>query len=192
MLETVGNAQISTTQSKWGGGGSIYVDGTGDGLFSDASPTINAMTLGTGDFCIEFWVYFNSLSGTPNLLDMRPVATQGVYPSMYVDTSKVSIYVNSATLITGTTTMSTGQWYHIAWSRISGQSALYVGGTRQGASSTADTNNYLCSRVVFGIDRGLSANPVNGYFDDIRITKGNGRGYTGASITVPSAPFPVQ
>ena len=29
----------------------------------------------------------------------------------------------------------------------------------------------------------------SGYIDDVRITKGSGRGYTGATIPVPTAAF---
>jgi hypothetical protein len=60
-LETVGNAQISTTQSKFGGS-SLYFDGTGDQLLGTTSPNL---IFGTGDFTIEAWVYQtqrNSLS----------------------------------------------------------------------------------------------------------------------------------
>jgi len=51
-LETVGNAQISTAQSKWGGS-SISFDGTGDWLLIPDQPP---QRIGTGNFTIEMWV----------------------------------------------------------------------------------------------------------------------------------------
>jgi hypothetical protein len=55
-LETVGNAQISTTQSKWGGS-SIAFDGTGDYLVGASNPQI---AVGSGDFTIEMWIYLTA------------------------------------------------------------------------------------------------------------------------------------
>jgi len=47
-------------------GGSVSFDGTGDYLSvaDDAS-----LQLGSGDFTIEFWIYLNSLSGSPTPID---------------------------------------------------------------------------------------------------------------------------
>ena len=50
-----GNAQISSTQSKFGGA-SAYFDGNGDYL--EVSDN-NLFNFGNGDFTIEFWIYFS-------------------------------------------------------------------------------------------------------------------------------------
>ncbi|MFN9979272.1 MAG: hypothetical protein ACK53Y_05130, partial [bacterium] len=52
-LETVGNAQISTTQSKVGGS-SIYIPAAATNVYTPASPNLD---FGTGDFTVECWVY---------------------------------------------------------------------------------------------------------------------------------------
>lgn len=52
VLETVGSAQISTTQSKFGGA-SLYFDGTGDYLKYLGTVTAG---FGSGNFTIEFWI----------------------------------------------------------------------------------------------------------------------------------------
>jgi len=57
-LETVGNAQISTSVVKYGTA-SMYFDGTGDYLTAPSNPAYN---LGSGNFTIEFWVYPNTIS----------------------------------------------------------------------------------------------------------------------------------
>jgi hypothetical protein len=54
-VTAVGDAQISTAQSKFGGA-SIAFDGNGDYL--DASSS-NQYAIGTEDFTVEGWVYFN-------------------------------------------------------------------------------------------------------------------------------------
>jgi len=51
-----GNAQISTTRSKFGGS-SAFFDGTGDYL---STGTPSGFAFGTGDFTVEAWVYVTS------------------------------------------------------------------------------------------------------------------------------------
>jgi hypothetical protein len=63
-LEKVGNAQISTTQSKFGVS-SMRFDGSGDGILI---PYTSLHHL-SGDFTIEFWVYWNGAAGTHMLIN---------------------------------------------------------------------------------------------------------------------------
>ena len=51
-LETVGSAQISTAQSKFGGS-SVLFNGTTDKCVGRTSPNLN---MGSGDFTVECWV----------------------------------------------------------------------------------------------------------------------------------------
>ncbi|WJZ48124.1 concanavalin A-like lectin/glucanase superfamily protein [Phage DSL-LC04] len=188
-LETVGNAQISTTQYKWGAS-SMYFDGTGDYLMMRNTENL---TLGTGDFTIEFWVYYNSgLTADVALFDCRPASTAGVYPLIYSNTTgKIVWYINSAARITGTTTLTTNTWYHVAVMRTGGSTKLFINGNQDG-STYADTNNYLLgtNRPVIGAAGAtLGADPLNGYIADLRITKGYAR-YP-YNFTAPTAAFPL-
>jgi len=185
-LETVGNAQISTAQSKWGGA-SIAFDGTGDYLPSNPS-TSNLYAFGTGDFTIEFWLRLGSVSGNQSLVDIRPTGTNGLYPLIYTNTTSLIYYVNSATQISGGT-LSTGTWYHVAVSRSGTSTKMFLDGTQIGSTYT-DSNNYLAGTGApwVGTFRdGTGA--LNGYIDDLRITKGVAR-YT-ANFTAPTAAFPL-
>lgn len=191
-LETVGNAQISTTQSKWGGG-SMYFDGTGDYLKSNVS-TSDLYGFG-GDFAIELWLYRNA-TGQTILVDSRPTGGGGTsaYYVLYVNTSNVlSWFVGGSVRITGTTTISNSTWYHIAIARSGSSTKMYLNGTQEGSTYT-DSTALICAsgRPYVGADANDLTSNLNGYIDDLRITKGNARGYTGSTITVPTAPFPVQ
>ncbi len=186
-LETVGNAQISTAQSKWGGS-SIAFDGTGDYLPSNPS-TSNLYAFGTGDFTIEFWLRLGSVSGNQSLVDIRPTGTNGLYPLIYTNTTSLIYYVNSATQISGGT-LSTNTWYHVAVSRSGTSTKMFLDGTQIGSTYT-DSNNYLAGTGApwVGTFRdGTGA--LNGYIDDLRITKGVAR-YT-ANFTAPTAAFPLR
>jgi hypothetical protein len=185
--ETVGNAQISTAVVKYGTG-SMYFDGTGDWL---SSPLNNAFGYGTGDWTIEFWVYLNSV-GTQTIVSNLQV-TSGVQPHIYyLSGTGIMFYTNSANRITGSA-LSTGVWYHIALSKSSGNTKLFVNGTQSG-STYADTNNYGTSNPLVlanyysNYPTFETGSSLNGYIDDLRITK-----YARyvANFTPPTEAFPT-
>ena len=168
--ETVGNAQISTAQSKFGGS-SIAFDGSGDYLLTKA-PSTTLCAFGTGDFTIEFWVYFNTVASQV-VYDGRPSGTQTTQPTIYMSGSGVLFYyVNGANVITGAT-LTSGQWYHIAVCRSSSQTKMFLNGVQTG-STYADTVNYTntVDRPMIGNDGFNLTNALNGYIDDLRVTKG--------------------
>lgn len=175
-----GNTARSAIQSKFGGYSAAF-DGAGD-LASVASSSDFAF--GTGDFTIEFFVR-QAVAGTGVLLDCRPnPSANGAYILLYVLASGIYLYVNSADRITGPA-VSAGAWHHIALSRSSGSTRLFVDGTQAGATY-ADATSYISCPVNIG----ASANFVwvlNGHIDDLRITKGVAR-YT-ANFTPPAAAF---
>jgi hypothetical protein len=181
--KTVGDAKLSTAQSKFGGS-SIIFDGTGDNILG---PSNADFTFGTGDFTIEMWFRPTNFTGaTPMLYETRPGAN-GAYPCLNVGSSKLNYLTNNFTPIPGVTTLVAGTWYHAAVSRVSGQTRLFLNGGQEG-SSYADTTNYLIgSGPLIGGSPALSTT-FTGHIDEVRVTKGVGR-YT-TNFTPPSAPFP--
>lgn len=175
-----GNAARSAIQSKFGGYSAAF-DGAGD-LASVASSSDFAF--GTGDFTIEFFVR-QAVAGAAVLLDCRPnSSSNGAYITLYVDASGVYLYVSSANRITGPA-VSAGAWHHIALSRSSGSTRLFVDGTQAGATY-ADATSYISCPVNIGTS-GDFVWVLNGHIDDLRITKGVAR-YT-ANFTPPAAAF---
>lgn len=190
-LETVGNAQISTTQSKFGGS-SIAFDGVGDYLKSNAA-TSDLCTFGTGDFTIEMWIYLTNVSVAQVIFDTRPASTNGVYPDIYFNNSGSTLnwYISSADRITSSA-VSINTWYHVAVCRSGSSTKMFINGTQAGSTYT-DTNNYLCAaqRPIIGVNAtDSSSSPFYGYIDDLRVTKGYAR-YT-ANFTAPTAAFPTS
>jgi hypothetical protein len=177
-VTAVGNAQISTAQSKFGGA-SIAFDGTGDYLsIADNS----SFDLGTGDFTIETWAYIaetgdytlysHSASGGPMLLS-------------FAGTFRFRRFA-VADVVVASALPSTNTWVHIAASRNGTATKLFFNGVQTGSTAT-DTADYTVAASVFiGSDAGGA--DFNGYIDDFRITKGVAR-YT-ANFTPPAAPFP--
>ena len=171
-LETVGNAQISTSVKKYGTG-SMYFDGTGDYLTIANSPNLQ---FSTGAFTFECWIYLNSTAGTKFIADFGNNSLNGW--SLYDDGS-LQVRIANVDQI-ATTGLSTSTWYHLAVVRSGTTMTLYVDGVSKGSYASASTDfSYSGSKYV--------GNTVNGYIDDLRITKGYAR-YT-ANFTPPTAAF---
>jgi hypothetical protein len=189
-LETVGNAQVSTSVVKFGTG-SMYFNGSGSYLVSNPAST-QLYSYG-GDFTIEFWLYRNA-TGQTILFDSRPTGGGGAsaYYVLYVSSGSVVLWNTSNTnRITGTTTLSNSTWYHIAVSRSGSSTKLFLNGTQEGSTYT-DSTALICAakRPYVGVDANDGTSALNGYIDDLRVTNGYAR-YT-TTFTPPTAAFPNQ
>jgi hypothetical protein len=180
-LETVGNAQISTTQSKWGGS-SMSFDGTGDWLLIPDQPI---QRIGTGNFTVEGWVYRNS-SGTYGLIG-KGTGTTGWLVSL--NSSNQVVFTYGSSTITSTGTVSATTWTHIAVVRegtSTNQTKIYINGTNDGTGTVSTDFNQTNSMYV-GADR-TGGSAANAYMQDVRVT--NYARYT-ANFTAPTAAFPT-
>ena len=187
-LETVGNAQISTAQSKWGGS-SMYFDGTSDYL---VFPSSNLFTLGdsSANFTIETWVYSTGTPGTDAVIAGTWQNSTSAYANRWLlslRTSGTAIYWWDSTGSPGITYtgISTGQWVYIAVVRSGGTITLYVNGVSRG---TQTTNQAYTTQDVLRVGGGISGtSDFPGYIQDLRITKGYARTITAS----PTAAFPT-
>ena len=181
-LETVGNAQISTSVKKFGTG-SMYFDGTGDGLQAIGTPNT---VFGTGDFTVEFWIYLNANTGTfKKFVELGTsgscftIETQGTNNVLTVTD------LNNTVFITASSALSLTTWTHVAVTRSGTSMKLFQDGVQVG-SATNSTNFGNSGNVYIG--QSNSGQAVNCYMDDLRITKGYAR-YT-SNFTPPTAAFP--
>ena len=178
-LETVGNAQISTSVKKFGTG-SLAFDGTGDNLY-----TINSAIPPTAEFTLEMWIYPTSTSGYQLIYSQYISGNSGNFQLLWNDTaSRFTVNDGSGLFLTSSSTYSTNAWYHLAIVRSGSTFTMYVNGT----SVASGTNSYsiLQSASYIGTRSALDGY-FNGYIDDLRITKGYAR-YT-ANFTPPTVAF---
>jgi hypothetical protein len=183
VLETVGDAKLSTAQSKFGGS-SMYFDGTGDYL---SIPSSANFALGTGDFTIECWIYLLALSNDSCIIDGRDGTGSAVKPLLFVQQTLGYTYFvsGSGRIQAGTPVLNS--WKHIAVVRSGGTTKMYVDGTQTGSSYT-DSNNYLtCGFRIGYFNDGVTTTGFNGYIDSLRVTRGYAR-YT-ANFTPPAGSF---
>jgi hypothetical protein len=189
-LETVGNAQISTSVKKYGTG-SMYFDGTGDYL-SKQNPPIYLINWWQGSYTIEYWIYANAFTqgaqNDPVIIGNMDASSSSNYWSFGPITSGVVrfyYYNGSGQAVQTTTTLSTGQWYHLAFVNNNGSLAIYINGVSSATGSVSGTPQ-SSSSIPLTIGSTNSAS-FNGYIDDLRITKGVAR-YT-ATFTPPTKAF---
>ena len=182
-----GDAQISTTQSKFGGS-SMYLDGTGDSVSITDSGSV--MVLGTDDFTVEFWFYTSSNS--TNLSSFATFFTGGTnslvirYHSSYSGIVVGYEDVGYDIIPSPSASPTENAWNHIAVVRDSTSLRLYLNGSLVG-DYTSTTRDY--SSAINEIGKAGAYYPLLGYIDDFRVTKGVAR-YTGSSFSVPTEAFP--
>ena len=176
----VGNAQISTTQSKFGGA-SMYFDGSGDRLtVSDSS-----FTFGTGEFTIEFWVYILSAGGLEAIASCGSGNSSWQLRFQNTD-GGIDFRVGSNSYLQSTTTTSFNTWHHFAVTRDSSNTGrMFLNGTIDDSSTFTDDLDQSDLRI--GVNRSGDYY-FDGYIDDFRITKGVAR-YT-SNFTPPTAQLP--
>ena len=175
-VTAAGNAQISTAQSKFGGA-SAYFDGTGDYLSISTNSVFN---FGAGAFTVETWVRFSSASGQQCIASNYGSSTAGWSIQLFGGTIIVNLSGDGVD-ITGTTVISANTWYHVALSGSTGAIRLFINGTQEGSTYAGAVLLDTSSSLNVGAITGTAT--LNGYLDEVRITKGVAR-YT-ANFTVP-------
>jgi len=137
VLETVGNAQLSTAVKKYNNG-SIYFDGTGDYLKIPSSPNFE---FGTGDFTIEGWVYLVSTSSYSTIISNRTTDTDNTAGrwSVAIRNSAFEFFSGGSQIISSGT-VSTSTWTFFAVTRASGSLKLFLNGTQVGSTTSFTTS----------------------------------------------------
>lgn len=178
---------ISAAQSVFGGA-SGHADGS-SGYFSYLHNA--AFDLTTGDWTIELWIRLHSLAANQQIICKQTSTGFWPYNLTYVtsggkllfrcfDNAGPTLVAN----ITGTTTLLVDTWYFVSMTRSGSTFDLSLGGASEG-TATSSATLYTASDSLFIMGSGAGTAVVNGYIDDLRITKGVVR-----SSAVPIAPFP--
>jgi len=180
---TVGNAQVSTAQSKWSPT-SIRFNGTTDYLNIPSSQGLN---LGTGSLTVEAWVYLIAMSG-----DYFVTSSTGAGGGFFGFRSGTDIGYGRTGIAwdyQAASGMVINNWYHVAWSRNGTSMRIFVNGSQVGATQTT-SQAYDLSTTSTAVGSAGATLFLNGYIQDLRITRGIGR-YT-ANFSVPTAAFPTR
>jgi hypothetical protein len=188
--QTVGNAQVSTTQAKWGTT-SMYFDGTGDWFPIQRRVELS---FGTGSFTIEGWINVASVDAT-----YRCIFSIGTPVQIYARSGTIEVYFNDSDdqvsyIVNGQTgpasSITANTWAHFAVVRDGTTFTTYVNGVG-GTAATGVSAAVFYSAVspLIGVAGPSLTLPFTGYIQDLRITNGYAR-YT-ANFTAPTSAFPT-
>ena len=140
-------------------------------------PTSSNFNFGTGDYTIEVWAWPRGFKNYSNIYDHR-TASQGastLSPIIYMDSSGyVYFYLNGNNRISSSgTALTLGAWNHIAVTRASGSTKMFINGTQRG-STYSDSNTYVQPASNFSFGGSLEQNNYNfnGHLSNLRVVKG--------------------
>jgi hypothetical protein len=160
--------------------GSAYFDGTGDSLTIPAGTHLQF----TGDYTIEFWIYFTSVTGTQDLV-ANYVSSAAADWTILISPNFQYYPSSAASYVSGPTPVA-NRWYHVAAVRTGTTCRLYVDGISVGTPLTFSGTLGDATRPAYIGSRGGSSNFTFGYMSDVRITKS--AVYTG-NFRIPAAPI---
>lgn len=187
-----GNAVISTAQSVFGGA-SGYFDGNNSTYITTADS--DDYYFGTGDWTVDFRYRPISLPSGSNLNMLYEQYggnnTDDIYIFIYGNGNLyLQVYVGSSLIINEANTagMSINNWYHIALTRSGNTWRMFVNGSEIGAAySNSSAMPNISSPLYIGNDPNNAGRGVNGYIDELRISKGIGRFTT--NFTPPTSEY---
>jgi hypothetical protein len=173
-----GQVQWDDAQAPSGQTTSALFDGTADYLQIASHADFG---FGTADFTFEMFFRFASNVSSQMLLDFRDTAG----PALFFDGGVSLNFYVGGNQIAGSLP-SANAWHHVAASRASGSTKLFLNGTQTG-STYSDSNDYGAANALrIGESIGGSTS-FNGWAASIRVNKGTAL-YT-ANFTPPSLPL---
>jgi len=171
-ITTVNDADHSNAQSKFSGG-SIYFDGS-DSLSMPDSADWN---IGSADFTMDAWAYFDGFAVTlHNQSTVNATSNSAFIIWVGSAPNTAGIYLSDITgwdyYNVNSTSLSTGQWYHLAAVRHGDSLRMYVDGVSTSATSLPSAWTVGDSSRVLQIGEQDGNNYMNGYLDEVRFVKG--------------------
>lgn len=188
-LTATGNVQLDTAQSVFGGSASLH-DGSGD-YWSIADH--NSLDLGTGAFTIEFRLRMASTASLGAIISKGNGTVSGQWDLVFNNTSPHLTFLEGGIYRadSANNSISANTWYAICLERSSGGVyQFYVNGVASGTGSTSAVDLNNTSGVRIGSANGSGFGDVNGWIDEMRITKGVARyggNYTPATVAFPDS-----
>jgi prepilin-type N-terminal cleavage/methylation domain-containing protein len=174
-VTTIGEKKFGSASGFFNGSSYLSVDDSDDWDF------------GSGNFTIDFWIRYAALPSSTNsshAVGQWNTSQQSTIFGLYNDTGVYKmrfVYSTTGSDSVGTNGSDTGividTWYHIAYVRNGNTLTFYVNGVSKGTVDMTGITIYN-STSFLGIGTDNVATPgsyVNGYLDELRISKGLSR-----------------
>ena len=167
-ITLTGSPVISTAQKQFGIS-SLYLDGSSYvTVASDAKFAYN-----NEDFTIEFYWRPTALGTQQILIDQRSAANEAAIYLEMNTSGNIRLFVLGAYQITSSVACTAGTFNHVAISRASGTTRLFVNGTLT-ATTYTDANVYAERPIRIGASF-TGATLATGYIDEVRVSRGVSR-----------------
>jgi hypothetical protein len=195
VLETIGDAKISTAQSKFGGSSMLF-DGSGDRLTIPFTSDLLELGIGGQKFTVEAWIYpTNTMASAGTLLSKGGGAaswstTNGAQYQWGISSSALTWSFNSSgsSILVNNGTLTLNTWQHVAVTYDGTTTRTYLNGLLQSTSTSSYTAPSTRNLQYIGMTQsGGYTQEYYGYINDLRITKGIAR-YT-SNFTAPTSAF---
>ena len=196
-LETVGDARLDTSIKKYGTG-SIKFDGTGDYLNCRMTPELS---LGSGNFTIEAWLYFTGVSGDKGIVSNFSTITGPPFQAFGINIRYASSLGGIRSVFGGGSladawntswSPSTNTWYHFAATRSGNSYRIFINGTQIGSTETFTNATTIVNAsdpsFSIGTAQTVASSDFQGFIDDLRITTGIARYTTNFTPPVKALP----
>lgn len=182
---TNNNASTGTGTVKFGSA-ALKLDASTDYIYY---PSNSVVLFGSGDFTMEGWLNYPTVSGAGAGLVAYTGTSSGNFilscgSSGIGGTNDKLTWWTSSGAVTSTTTVTGGAWHYFAVTRSGTTLRVYVDGALEATGS--DSQNHV---GTLQIGSGYHSIDATSYLDDLRLTMGVAR-YTGSSHTVPTAAHP--
>jgi hypothetical protein len=183
---TATGASISTTQKKFGSS-SISIE-SGQYVSFPGNSALNM----SGDFTLEWFHYLTSATAQGWIIGGD--ANSSGYFMLGVNlTGSQQLWIGQAAVgwpvQFGSVPLAANTWQHVAISRSGSSNRLYIDGTLVGSAIT-DSTSWTTNPNNIWIGSQSGGVSMAGYLDEFRWTVGTARGFTGSTITVPTAAYP--
>lgn len=182
-ITRTGAVFISTTTSKFGGSSGLF---NGGYLTTPSTP---ALTFGSGDITIDFWINPFALTG------LQEILTKGAGIQIYLNGANLTLALSSNNSVAyfinaALGTLQAGVWQHLAFVKRGTLYSFYVNGALRYSDtqvSNIDTGNSPLMIGDYGTDGTGAGYRYKGYMDELRIAKQ--ALFSGASFPVPTEPY---
>ncbi len=194
-ITAVGGATQSTAQSKFGGKSALF-SASGDYL---SLADNNSLELSNSDFALEFFLLTTTSTQYATLASRVPGSFASGMWSLFINYASstagdITLFAGDinggiSPVLTGGSGLRDGAWHHVALSRSGSAWSLYADGTRVATATSSATIANISGGIRIGADE-FYGRQFTGNIDEFRLTLGSARGYTGSTITVPTAAYP--
>lgn len=192
VLTANGGANISTEHSLFGGSSGKFNGVSGSYVVVGAPNLIPALNIGSVDFSLEFAVRPTGSSTYAIIGNLHDQNGNGHFwvsiNSTYLGLHTVQFGTMSGTLRFGSSALPSGTMSRVGIYRVGSTVKCFVDGVQLDTDKTLGSfSGNLSSTIKIGATYD-DKNTLNGFIDELRITKGVAR--HSSNYTVPSSPYP--